>query len=173
MVLKGLDMYEKYDLAHEIGTEYLNAVVEVYKKDGTLYENYAPEFIDEGKASKGHYLYIEDDGSISTGAPVRGDFVGWTGLAPISVLFEYVFGIKPYADQKKILWCVDLLEKHGIEKYPFGADGELTLICEARMDKNEKPQITFESNIPVELEIIWGDKEHKQSMILKSEKGGA
>ena len=70
------------------------------------------------------------------------------------------------ADQKKILWCVDLLEKHGIEKYPFGVEGELTLICEAREDINEKPQITFKSNIPVELEIIWGDTEHKQSMIL-------
>ena len=48
------------------------------------------------------------------GNPARADFVGWTGLTPISVLFEYVFGIKPHADKKKILWCVDLLDRHGI-----------------------------------------------------------
>ena len=169
MVLKGLDMYGKYDLSHEIGTEHLNAVVEVYKKEGTLFENYAPEFIDEGKPSKGYHLYSEDDGSLYMGGPVKADFVGWTGLAPISIMFEYVFGIKPYADQKKILWCINLLEKHGIEKYPFGANGELTLICEARKDKKERPKITFTSNIPVELEIIWGEGKEKQSMILMCE----
>jgi len=152
MVLKGLDQYAKYDLAHEIGTEHLDAVVEVFKNYHTLFENYSPEFVDNGKPYKGN--------------PAKPDFVGWTGLVPISVLFEYVFGIKPRADKKKILWCVDLLDKHGVTQYPFGTDGELTLLCEARKDVNEKPQITFESNIPVELEIIWGDKDHKQSMIL-------
>ena len=152
MVLKGLDLYEKYDLSHEIGTDYLNAVVEVYKESNTFYENYAPELIDNGKPSKGN--------------PAKADFVGWTGLAPISILLEYVFGIKPHAQEKKIIWCVELTEKHGVEKYPFGTDGELTLICEERQNVNETPNIIFESNIPVELEIIWGDIEHRQSMTL-------
>lgn len=76
-------------------------------------------------------------------------------------MFEYVFGIKPEADKNKILWDINLLEKHGVEQYPFGADGELTLICEARKDVGEKPQITVTSNVPVELEVVWGEKEHK------------
>jgi hypothetical protein len=154
MVLKGLDTYGKYGLSHEIGTEHLNAVVEVFKKHHTVYENYAPEWIDRGGPSKG--------------TPARPDFVGWTGLVPISVLFEFVFGIKPEADKRKILWCVNLLERHGIEKYPFGVEGELTLVCQARKDANERPQITLRSNVPVELEIVWGNSEHRQSMILKS-----
>ncbi len=153
MVLKGLDEYEKYDLSHEIGNEYLNAVVEVFKETNTFFENYAPEHTSDGKASKGNWA--------------KADFVGWTGLAPISVLFEYVFGIKPKAEEGKILWCVNLTEKHGIEKYPFGVDGELTLICEKRNNINEKPSIVLESNIPVELEIIWGDNEHKQTMTIR------
>jgi len=154
MVLKGLDTYGKYGLSHEIGTEHLHAVVEVFKKHNTMYENYAPEWIDQGGPSKGF--------------PARPDFVGWTGLVPISVMFEYVFGIKPEADKRKIFWHVELLERHGIEKYPFGVEGELTLICQARREANDPPQITFRSNVPVTLEVAWGDPEHQQSMLLKS-----
>ena len=102
MILKGLDKYGKYALSHEIGKEHLRAVVDVYKEEDTLFENYAPEMINDGKPAKG---------SIS-----RKDFVGWTGLVPISVLFEYVFGIKPDAGKKKIIWDVNLTEKHGVEK---------------------------------------------------------
>jgi len=148
MVLKGLDKYGKYDLAHRIAAKHLNSVVEVFKKSGTLFENYAPEGAEKGN-------------------PARADFVGWTGLVPISVLFEYVFGIKPDAQNNRMLWRVSLTQRHGVEKYPFGTDGELTLICEARDNADQKPQITFNSNIPVELEVVWGSEGNKQSMILK------
>lgn len=153
MILKGLDKYGKYKLSHEIAMDYLYTVVEVFKETNTLFENYAPEFINDGKPSMG---------SIS-----KKDFVGWTGLAPISILFEYIFGIKPDAGKKKITWDVTLLEKHGIEKYPFGVDGEMTLMCEARNSASEKPVITFESNIPVTLEVIWGEEGSKQSFVIE------
>jgi len=141
MVLKGLDKYEKYDLAHNIAMDYLRAVVSVFEKTGTLFENYAPEFI---------------NGEFSEGTPAKPDFVGWTGLAPISVLFEYVFGIKPNAEENKIEWHINLTEKHGVEKYPFGNEGELTLICNERKSIDEKPEIIFKSNVPVTVEIVWG-----------------
>ena len=84
-----------------------------------------------------------------------GDFVGWTGLSPISIMFEYVFGIKPDAAKNKITWHINLTQKHGIEKYPFGNNGELTLICDARSSEDEKPNVTIKSDIPVTVEIIW------------------
>lgn len=152
MILKGLDKYNHYDLAHEIGLEHLNAVVEVFQKHNTVFENYAPEHIDQGKPAKGE--------------PAKPDFVGWAGLGPISVLFEYVFGIKPDAQNRKIKWYIQLLEKHGIRKYPFGANGELTLMCNARSSQNEKPQLLIESSIPFELEIIWGDEGYKMHQII-------
>ena len=154
MVLKGLEKYGELALAHQIGKEHLYAVVEVFKKHGTVFENYAPEYIDEAKPSKGGCS--------------KPDFVGWTGLSPISILYEFVFGIKPNADKKKIVWDVNLLEKHGVERYPFGTEGELTLLCEARTDANQKPQITLISNVPVELEVLWGEGEKKQSMIMQT-----
>jgi hypothetical protein len=154
MILKGLDKYKKYDLSHTIAMEHLYAVVEVFKDTNTVFENYAPEYVNNGRPSQGK--------------PAMKDFVGWTGISPISILFEFVFGIKPDAGNNKIVWDVTLLEKHGIEQYPFKTDGELTLICNERKSQDEKPEITFKSNIPLELEIIWGSEDNKQSMILKS-----
>lgn len=51
--------------------------------------------------------------------------------------------------------------KHNMVRHigAFWALGELTLICEARRSGDEKPQITLVSNVPVELEIIWGMSE--------------
>ena len=140
MVLKGLDAYGKYDLSHEIACSHLDAVVEVFNNTNTLFENYAPELVD-GKALKG-----------SSSQP---NFVGWTGLSPISIMFEYVFGIKPDAVNNKIEWHINLTDRHGVEKYPFGTEGELTLICEERESTADEPVITATSNIPVTLEVIW------------------
>ena len=134
--------------------DHLYAVVEVFKDTNTLFENYAPEFVNNSKPSQGD--------------PAMADFVGWSGISPISILFEFVFGIKPDAGNNRIVWDVTLLDKHGIEQYPFKTDGEITLICEARDSENEKPQITFDSNIPIELEVIWGEKDNKQSFIIKN-----
>jgi glycogen debranching enzyme len=154
MVLKGLDAYGKYGLSHEIACSHLDAVVDVFNNTNTLFENYAPEFVNNGRPSQGK--------------PAMKDFVGWTGISPISILFEFVFGIKPDAGNNKIVWDVTLLEKHGIEQYPFKTEGELTLICDERKSQDEKPVVTFKSNVPLELEIIWGEDENKQSYILKS-----
>ncbi|MBQ7839444.1 MAG: hypothetical protein IJ390_03020 [Lachnospiraceae bacterium] len=152
MVLKGLDKYGEYSLSHQIALEHLDAVVRVFQEHGTVFENYAPEFINDARPAKGNIA--------------RPDFVGWTGLSPISILFEHVFGIKPNAAEHKIVWDVNLTERHGIEKYPFGTDGELTLMCETRGDQNEKPQITLLSNVPVELEVIWGTEKNKHTFLI-------
>ncbi|MBQ2828476.1 MAG: glycoside hydrolase [Clostridia bacterium] len=151
MVLKGLDEYGKFDLAYETARNHLDNVVSVFEETGTLFENYAPEFA-EGKARKGNWS--------------KEDFVGWSGLIPISIMFEYVFGIRPDAAKNKITWHVNLKDRHGIEKYPFGTDGELTLICEKRNSADEKPEITVSSNIPVTVEIIWNDGKEKETITI-------
>lgn len=152
MVLKGLDNYHHFSLSHEIATEHLFAVVETFKETGTLFENYAPEYINNGKPDKGNVA--------------KPDFVGWTGLVPISVLFEFVFGIKPDAKENRIAWDVNLTERHGVEKYPFGTDGEMTLICEERNSALDKPHIIVKSNKPVEVEVLWGTADDKRSFVI-------
>ena len=154
MTLKGLDAYEMFDLSHQIGKIHLNAVTDVFKRYGTVFENYAPELNKEGNPEKG--------------TPAKPDFVGWTGLSPISILFEYVFGIKPNAQKNKITWHINLIEKHGVENYPFGLNGTLTLLCDHRNKATEKPNIILKSNVPVTLEVYWGDAANRESMTIKS-----
>ena len=151
MVLKGLDQYGRSDLSYTIAKEHVDAVVDVYRREDTLFENYTAE--------------PGTDGKITKGTPAKRDFVGWTGLSAISILFEFVFGIKPDVMKNKITWHVNLLEEHGIQRYPFGKNGALTLLCAQRKHPDAQPEITVSSNVPVELEIIWGS-EQKQTKII-------
>jgi hypothetical protein len=138
MILKGLEKNGYENLAYDIAKNCLDNVISVFKSDQTLYENYAPE-----KASKGN--------------PAKNDFVGWSGLFPISIMFEYVFGIRPQAKQRKIVWNVRLLEKHGVKNYPL--DGlSVDLICEERATENDEPIITAICDKPIEIEIRYGNK---------------
>ena len=82
-------------------------------------------------------------------------------------MFEYVFGIKPDAENKKITWHVNLLERHGIEKYPFGTEGTLTLMCEKRENENDIPCVTVESNVSVTVEIIYGEKANRKKIVIE------
>ena len=101
MVLRGLTEVGRDALAHEIGRNHLDNVVAVFEKTGTVHENYAPE-------------------SAAPGTPSKPDFVGWTGLPPIAVLLEYVFGLRPDAAARRLLWDVRLTEAHGVRRYPLG-----------------------------------------------------
>ena len=140
MVLKGLGEYGYDTLAHDIAKRYLDVVTAVYEKDHTLWENYAPESVSRGNSS-------------------RPNFVGWTGLAPISIFFEYVMGIRGDVPNNRIVWHVNCLEKHGIENYPFGCDNTLTLVCEGRDSLEEEPQIYVTATSPVDVLICWNGEE--------------
>lgn len=140
MVLKGLHENGYDALAHEIAMKHLDNVLKVYESTETLWENYSPE-----KATPGN--------------PAKSDFVGWSGLSPIAILFEYVFGLKPDVPSATLEWDVRLLDAHGISRYPFGNDGLLELRCEKRTSSKEKPVITAVSNIPVTLVIKWENGE--------------
>jgi hypothetical protein len=83
MVLRGLTQAGYDDLAHEIGLNHLTRVVQVFEKTGTVWENYAPEMAAPGQAQR--------------------DFVGWTGLPPVAVLFEYVFDLRPDVPAGRLL----------------------------------------------------------------------
>ena len=150
MVLCGLDCYGKYDLSYEIGLNYVENVVSVFNDTGTVFENYAPLPGKNGKPRKGD--------------PAKGDFVGWTGLAPISVLFEFVFGIKPDAQHNTIRWYINRTERHGVERYPFGKDTTLTLLCDARAAADEEPTVHITADRPVTVEIYWNGGKNKKTV---------
>jgi hypothetical protein len=141
MVLRGLDRAGYNKLAHEISREDLAHVVGVFQHTGTLWENYAPERAAQGNRAKA-------------------DFVGWSGLAPIAGLFEYVMGLRADAPSGRLLWDVRLLESHGVRAYPFGRDGVLDLSCAPRSSATEEPEIQVSSTVPLELAIRWSGGEN-------------
>jgi len=89
----------------------------------------------------------------------RKDFIGWTGLAPIAELIEFIIGIRGDYVERKIVWDMNLTEANGIERYPFGPEGLITLKANARRSASEKPKIEVESNMDFQLVVRYGDKE--------------
>jgi hypothetical protein len=134
MVLRGLTNYKKDSLAFEIAYNHLNNVVDVFNKTGTLWENYAPGL------RKGMF---------------KKDMVGWTGLAPISVLFEYVFGIRPDVSKNLIIWDIRLRDEFGVSKYPYKKNGLIDFWCAKRKRETDKPKVKIRSSVPVNIKLIW------------------
>lgn len=141
-LLKGLQKNDYHDLAFDIAKRHHEHVLEVFKETDTFWEYYAPE-------------------SANPGLLARPDFVGWTGLPPISVLIEVLFGTNSDFGKKTVDWKINLLEGHGIERYPIGENGELSFKCLARNSTNQQPKIEINSNLPLKLKLSWkgGEKE--------------
>ena len=141
MVIKGLDRFSKgYENSYKFGefsmlaTEnYLDAIYKVYKKTGTIWENYSPE-------------------SYSRGVLSRPDFVGWTGCGPIELLIENILGFLPDGVKNKLYWNLNRIDKHGIENLRFRGI-TATIICQKRSDINSECKIKVVSNKPFELTI--------------------
>lgn len=137
MVLKGLDMINQYDLNHSIARNHIFNLSQVYSETGTLWENYAPEVI-------------------APATPSKPNFVGWTGVSAINILLEDVFGLKPVVGERLLIWNIRLLEEFGVENYPFGSNGLISLSVLSRSSENERPQITINSNVDFTLCVIYG-----------------
>lgn len=143
MVITGLTGKGYNDIAREIAVNHYNNVFEVYKNTGTFWEYYAPEAAEPGFMA-------------------RKDFVGWAGLPPIAVFIEYIIGVRSDYSEKKVVWDITQKEAHGIERYPFGPEGVITLKTKKRNASGETPVVTVETNIPFELTILWGDGKSKK-----------
>ena len=134
MVLCGLRKYGYHDLAYEIACNHLDCVAQVYADTSAVYENYAPETVNPGK-------------------PALAGYVGWAGLGPIAGLIEYVFGIHAIPGERKIVWRVNCLDRHGVDNFPLG-DATVRLICAKRESKDEPAQITVQADMPITVEVI-------------------
>lgn len=145
MLLRGLSAYGQEALAGEIADRFFDHVLAVYDKTGTLFENYAPEYP-------------------APGVPAKSDFVGWTGLVPISILLEYLFGLRPRAGENTLDWHLRKTERHGVLRYPFGEE-IVDLICEARGAESEMPRLTVRTSRPFTLRLFWGGE--KQTALFK------
>ncbi|HEY2409208.1 MAG TPA: trehalase family glycosidase [Polyangiaceae bacterium] len=135
MVLRGLSARGLEDLAYEIACNHHASVVASFEATGSVWEHHAPDLVNQGRGRK--------------------DFVGWTGITPIAVLLEYVFGLRPAYSERRLTWHVRGTEGFSVERYPFGPDGSLDLRLAPRASLLERPTITVSANVDVELELVW------------------
>lgn len=136
MLLKGLTNCKQDSLAYEIALNHYNNVIDVYNRTGTLWENYAPE--------KGFFPKQS-----------RKDFVGWTGITPISILFEYIYGIHIQPEGNSVVWDVRLTDTFGVKNLPVGKGNFADFICHKRKRKTDKPDIRVKSDRDITLKLIW------------------
>lgn len=135
MLLRGLRACGREELAFEIASNHVRNVALAVEKTGTLWENYAPDFEGEGRS--------------------KPDFVGWTGLPPVAVLFEFIFGLEPDPVRKRLVWTIHLTEEFGVDRYPFGEDGLLSIHCAARANPTDRPRVSISSAVQLEVDLRW------------------
>ena len=145
MVMRGLDRQGFRTEARDIALKHYRQVYEVFKRDHTFYEYYSPESMDPGFMA-------------------RRDFVGWTGLAPIAVFIEYILGIKADYPEGLVTWDCNLTEEHGISRYPYGPEGNISFKAAARKNAAARPQLTIHTNVPFKLRLRYGGKEETISI---------
>ncbi|KAA3658894.1 MAG: glycoside hydrolase, partial [Chloroflexi bacterium] len=129
----GLREHKKYKLAHQVARNHLEQVAAVFKETGTFGENYAPE-------------------TTAPGNPAKKDFIGATGVSPISILLEHIIGVRADWPQRRVYWerLLDTDEPYGIKNHPLGPDGTVDLIGDAT-------KITITTDTPFTL--VMRDKE--------------
>lgn len=151
MVLRGLTATGYDQLAYDIASNHLQNVVKVFNQTGTLWEYYAPETVAPGERP--------DRKAIR-------DFVGWSGLGPIAILFEYIFGLGPDVPNNCLVWNIPPgTDPFGVNRYPFGRDGLLDLHCPARNNPNDRPDITVRSNCTLDIRLCWSGNTETRRII--------
>ncbi|MCG9596037.1 hypothetical protein L1D15_04790 [Vibrio sp. Isolate25] len=134
MVLKGLEEKGFHDLAFDIATNHVAHVAKVFSQTGTLWENYAPEIIQQG-------------------TPAKSDFVGWTGLSLVSILIEFVFGIKIDVPNNKLVIRPKLADEYAITQLQFGPLGQVDIHVAAKA-KSTGSRVTVTTDLDIEIEVI-------------------
>ncbi|UCS91658.1 hypothetical protein KZP23_12955 [Echinicola marina] len=112
-IIKGLEKNGYADFARECALRYLKGIEQVYNNTGTFWECYSPDFARPA---------TKENGEI-----VARDFVGWTGLGPISLLIENIIGIDVHGANHEISWRLSRTDSHGIKNLLCG-DAFVSLI---------------------------------------------
>ena len=134
MVVEGLKKNGYPELAEELACRYLTALSKVYDTTRTLWEVYSPEVFAPATNASGIH-------------PAASDFVGWTGLGPISMLIETVIGIETDAPQRTIRWNLTGRGRQGIRNLTV-AGGRVDLVA---TPVPEGYQVSMQSETPVRI----------------------
>ncbi|MEM7112897.1 MAG: trehalase family glycosidase [Chloroflexota bacterium] len=130
MVLKGLRDHNYDVLAHDIALNHLETVWQVYQRTDTFWDHYAPE-------------------TANYGDPAIADYVGWSGLTPISILLEDVIGFSTDWPLRQVRWDRRLKNagEYGVHNYPLGQGGTADIV-------GDETKVTVKTDVNFTLTII-------------------
>ena len=137
-VVKGIEKYGKFALAHDISCKILDHMSKTYRdfEPHTIWECYNPNLPQPAQSC--------DDPPTC----VRKDFCGWSALAPISLFIENIIGIHSVdAFKKEIKWSLPPVPAGtlGLRNLRFGDITTSLVYCDG--------EITVESTSPYRLWI--------------------
>ena len=128
MIALGLSEYGMEDFARRLAGKHVSAVARVCRETGTIWESYDPLTFAPGR------VY---------GNLVRRDFVGFSGVTPLTLALEYVLGIRIRHDA--VYWDISRTDRHGAEQLHWnGADFSLLY---------ENGTVTVRASAPIALTI--------------------
>jgi hypothetical protein len=136
MIAEGLVACGLDEAAHRLARRHVEAVAEVFAKTDTIWESYSPTAVEPGK------IY---------GQLVRNEFVGFSGIAPIAMLIEHVFGIRASVD--RIDWDMRLPEAHGIRRLRLGDGTRVDLECGPAPADGSSRKISVRASRPIPVYI--------------------
>lgn len=128
--------YEKE--AREAATRYLNGMYKVYRdcEFNTIWETYAPD---------SHMPALRENGE-----RVRKDFVGWSGIGPITMLIENVLGFTFDAKHNTVTFNISDYDESGIENLYFNG-GYISVVCKEYKPVIGGSKLVIESEKPFTL----------------------
>lgn len=147
MVVRALGRYGYHAEARELAVRHLDAMSRVARQPeyGGIWECYSPDFDRPATRSA--------DGQLC-----RPNFVGWSGLGPISMLIEQILGLEFDALKRRVVWRISLPGEHGIEQLRFGA-GTVSLKADP-----EKGSVQVESDQALTIHIHFRGEEKVESI---------
>ena len=137
MVLKGLEQHGRHDLAFDIALNHVQHVAKIFADTGTIWENYTPELGRQG-------------------IPAKKDFVGWGGLSLVSILIEFVFGIKIDVPNRKLVIHPKLQDAYAIKQLQFGTLGQVNIDVASATDKQGRERVTVQTDLDILIEVVEG-----------------
>lgn len=137
--IRGLAEGGDEKLARESAIKYLDAMCKVSENPeyDSIWEVYAPENFSPSTC---------EDGTLC-----RKNFVGWSGIAPITMLIENIIGIRFCADNNMIYFSVPN-ELCGLRNMSFNG-GMVSLVCEEYRAEEKKTKISVTAEKPVTISI--------------------
>lgn len=148
VAIRGLAESGRSSLAREAAIQYLQAICAVFHDPayGSVWECYSPSQ---------HRPATAEGGEI-----VRSDFVGWSGLAPITMLIENIIGLRFNASENVVTFDLQPNQIGGLENMHFNG-GKLSVVCSKYIPIAGQSVIEVTTQKPVTLVIrnnyAWGE----------------